>query len=89
VHSIAKATEQYSGADVDALVERAKEYVPREYLGDPPRARHSQEDLVRAGRTHAHHAGLAAHRPQPGQVRRAATTPTRDLERYLKANKLL
>ena len=29
---IAKVTEQYSGADVDALVERAKEYVLTEYL---------------------------------------------------------
>lgn len=89
VHSIAKATELYSGADVDALVERAKEYVLSEYLETRRERGISQDDLVRA---------VSELTPTTQDWLRTAKNLVkyaggddsyRDLERYLKANKLI
>ena len=89
VQSIAKATELYSGADVDALVERAKEYVLTEYLETRRERGIAQEDLVRA---------VSELTPTTQDWLRTAKNLVkyaggddsyRDLERYLKANKLL
>jgi SpoVK/Ycf46/Vps4 family AAA+-type ATPase len=89
VAAIAAATEQFSGADVDALVERAKEYVLTEYLETRQEREISQQDLVRAA------AELIPTtqdwlRTARNLVKYAGGDDTyRDLERYLKANKLL
>jgi SpoVK/Ycf46/Vps4 family AAA+-type ATPase len=87
--AIARVTEQFSGADVDALVERAKEYVLTEYLETRQERDISQEDLVRA-------AGELVPSTQDwlrtarNLVKYAGGDDSyRDLERYLKANKLL
>jgi SpoVK/Ycf46/Vps4 family AAA+-type ATPase len=89
VQAIAKVTDQYSGADVDALVERAKEYVLAEYLETRRERAISQEDLVRA---------VSELTPTTQDWLRTAKNLVkyaggddsyRDLERYLKANKLL
>ena len=89
VGAIAKVTEQYSGADVDALVERAKEYVLTEYLETRREREITQEDLVRA-------AGELVPTTQDwlrtarNLVKYAGGDDSyRDLEKYLKANKLL
>jgi len=87
--AIARATEQFSGADVDALVERAKEYVLTEYLETRREREITQEDLGRAA------AELVPTtqdwlRTARNLVKYAGGDDTyRDLERYLKANKLL
>jgi len=87
--AIARATEQFSGADVDALVERAKEYVLTEYLETRREREITQEDLVRAA------AELVPTtqdwlRTARNLVKYAGGDDSyRDLERYLKANKLL
>lgn len=89
VQSIAKVTELYSGADVDALVERAKEYVLTEYLETRRERGISQQDLVRA---------VSELTPTTQDWLRTAKNLVkyaggddsyRDLERYLKANKLV
>jgi SpoVK/Ycf46/Vps4 family AAA+-type ATPase len=89
VQAIAKVTEQYSGADVEALVERAKEYVLTEYLETRHERGISQADLVRA---------VSELTPSTQDWLRTAKNLVkyaggddsyRDLERYLKANKLL
>ena len=86
---LAKLTEQFSGADVDALVERAKEYVLTEYLETRREREITQEDLVRAA------AELVPTtqdwlRTARNLVKYAGGDDSyRDLERYLKANKLL
>ena len=87
--AIARMTEQFSGADVDALVERAKEYVLTEYLETRREREISQEDLLRA-------AGELIPTTQDwlrtarNLVKYAGGDDSyRDLERYLKANKLL
>jgi SpoVK/Ycf46/Vps4 family AAA+-type ATPase len=87
--AIAKVTEQFSGADVDALVERAKEYVLTEYLETRREREISQEDLARA-------AGELVPTTQDwlrtarNLVKYAGGDDSyRDLERYLKTNKLL
>lgn len=89
VASIAQVTGQYSGADVDALVERAKEYVLTEYLETRREREITQQDLVRA-------AGELVPTTQDwlrtarNLVKYAGGDDSyRDLERYLKANKLL
>ncbi len=89
VGAIAKITEQYSGADVDALVERAKEYVLTEYLETRREREITQEDLVRA-------AGELVPTTQDwlrtarNLVKYAGGDDSyRDLEKYLKANKLI
>ncbi len=46
--ALARMTEQFSGADVDALVERAKEYVLTEFLETRREREISQDDLLRA-----------------------------------------
>ncbi len=80
-----------SGADVDALVERAKEYVLAEYLETPGAEREiSQQDLLRA-------AGELVPTTQDWlrtargsrQVRGWRSTRIAISERYLKADKLL
>jgi len=87
--AIARAAEQFSGADVDALVERAKEYVLTEYLETRREREITQEDLVRAA------AELVPTtqdwlRTARNLVKYAGGDDSyRDLERYLKANKLL
>jgi len=87
--AIARATEQFSGADVDALVERAKEYVLTEYLETRREREITQEDLGRAA------AELVPTtqdwlRTARNLVKYAGGDDSyRDLERYLKANKLL
>ena len=87
--AIARAAEQFSGADVDALVERAKEYVLTEYLETRREREIMQEDLVRAA------AELVPTtqdwlRTARNLVKYAGGDDSyRDLERYLKANKLL
>jgi len=89
IAAIAAATGQYSGADVDALVERAKEYVLTEYLETRREREISQQDLVRAT------AELVPTtqdwlRTARNLVKYAGGDDSyRDLERYLKANKLL
>ena len=87
--AVARLTEQFSGADVDALVERAKEYVLTEYLETRREREISQDDLVRA-------AGELVPTTQDwlrtarNLVKYAGGDDSyRDLERYLKANKLL
>ena len=89
IAAIAAATGQYSGADVDALVERAKEYVLTEYLETRREREITQQDLVRA-------AGELVPTTQDwlrtarNLVKYAGGDDSyRDLERYLKANKLL
>jgi len=87
--ALARVTGQFSGADVDALVERAKEYVLTEYLETRREREISQEDLARAA------AELIPStqdwlRTARNLVKYAGGDDTyRDLERYLKANKLL
>ena len=87
--AIARVTEQFSGADVDALVERAKEYVLTEYLETHREREILQEDLVRAA------AELVPTtqdwlRTARNLVKYAGGDDSyRDLEGYLKANKLL
>ncbi len=87
--ALANVTEQFSGADVDALVERAKEYVLTEYLETRREREISQQDLARAA------AELIPStqdwlRTARNLVKYAGGDDTyRDLERYLKANKLL
>jgi len=89
VAAIAAVTEQFSGADVDALVERAKEYVLTEYLETRREREIAQQDLVRAA------AELVPTtqdwlRTARNLVKYAGGDDSyRDLERYLKANKLL
>jgi SpoVK/Ycf46/Vps4 family AAA+-type ATPase len=87
--AVARVTEQFSGADVDALVERAKEYVLTEYLETRRERDVSQQDLLRAA------AELVPTtqdwlRTARNLVKYAGGDDSyRDLERYLKANKLL
>jgi transitional endoplasmic reticulum ATPase len=87
--ALARITEQFSGADVDALVERAKEYVLTEYLETRREREISQDDLLRA-------AGELVPTTQDwlrtarNLVKYAGGDDSyRDLERYLKTNKLL
>ena len=89
IAAIAQMTGLYSGADVDALVERAKEYVLTEYLETRREREITQQDLVRA-------AGELVPTTQDwlrtarNLVKYAGGDDSyRDLERYLKANKLL
>ena len=87
--AVAKVTEQYSGADVDALVERAKEFVLTEYLETRRERDISQEDLLRAAAelTPSTRDWLRTAR---NLVKYAGGDDSyRDLERYLKANKLI
>ncbi|HEX5161449.1 MAG TPA: ATP-binding protein [Steroidobacteraceae bacterium] len=87
--AIARITEQFSGADVDALVERAKEYVLTEYLETRREREISQEDLVRAA-SELVPTTQDWLRTARNLVKYAGGDDSyRDLERYLKANKLL
>jgi SpoVK/Ycf46/Vps4 family AAA+-type ATPase len=89
IPAIARVTGLYSGADVDALVERAKEYVLTEYLETRRERGISQDDLVRA---------VSELTPTTQDWLRTAKNLVkyaggddsyRDLERFLKANKLV
>jgi SpoVK/Ycf46/Vps4 family AAA+-type ATPase len=87
--AVARVTEQFSGADVDALVERAKEYVLAEYVETRSERDISQQDLLRAAAelTPTTQDWLRTAR---NLVKYAGGDDSyRDLERYLKANKLL
>jgi SpoVK/Ycf46/Vps4 family AAA+-type ATPase len=87
--AIARVTEQFSGADVDALVERAKEYVLAEYLETRREREISQEDLARAAQELVPTTQDWL-RTARNLVKYAGGDDSyRDLERYLKANKLL
>jgi len=87
--AIAKVTEQFSGADVDALVERAKEYVLTEYLETRREREISQDDLARAA-VELVPTTQDWLRTARNLVKYAGGDDSyRDLERYLKANKLL
>jgi SpoVK/Ycf46/Vps4 family AAA+-type ATPase len=89
VAAVARVTDQYSGADVDALVERAKEFVLGEYMETRREREISQEDLLRAVEelTPSTREWLRTAR---NLVKYAGGDDTyRDLERYLKAHKLL
>jgi SpoVK/Ycf46/Vps4 family AAA+-type ATPase len=87
--SLAAVTEQFSGADVDALVERAKEYVLTEYLETRREREISQQDLARAA-AEVVPSTQDWLRTARNLVKYAGGDDTyRDLERYLKANKLL
>lgn len=87
--AVAKATEQFSGADVDALVERAKEYVLTEFLETRREREISQADLLRAA-TDLTPSTLDWLRTARNLVKYAGGDDSyRDLERYLKSNKLL
>jgi SpoVK/Ycf46/Vps4 family AAA+-type ATPase len=87
--AIARVTDQYSGADVDALVERAKEYVLAEFMDTRREREISQQDLLRAAEelTPSTQEWLRTAR---NLVKYAGGDDSyRDLERYLKAHKLL
>jgi SpoVK/Ycf46/Vps4 family AAA+-type ATPase len=87
--AVARVTEQFSGADVDALVERAKEYVLTEYMETRSERDITQHDLMRAAEelTPTTQDWLRTAR---NLVKYAGGDDSyRDLERYLKANKLL
>jgi SpoVK/Ycf46/Vps4 family AAA+-type ATPase len=89
VAAVARVTEQFSGADVDALVERAKEYVLTEYMETRSERDITQHDLMRAAEelTPTTQDWLRTAR---NLVKYAGGDDSyRDLERYLKANKLL
>jgi SpoVK/Ycf46/Vps4 family AAA+-type ATPase len=89
VAAIARVTEQYSGADVDALVERAKEYVIGEYMETRRERDISQQDLLRAAQemTPSTQDWLRTAR---NLVKYAGGDDSyRDLEKYLKAHKLV
>jgi SpoVK/Ycf46/Vps4 family AAA+-type ATPase len=87
--AIARATEQFSGADVDALVERAKEYVLTEYLETRREREITQTDLARAAEELVPTTQDWL-RTAKNLVKYAGGDDSyRDLERYLKANKLL
>jgi SpoVK/Ycf46/Vps4 family AAA+-type ATPase len=87
--AVARATEQFSGADVDALVERAKEYVLTEFLETRREREISQQDLLRAA-TELTPTTQDWLRTARNLVKYAGGDDSyRDLERYLKANKLL
>lgn len=87
--AIARVTEQFSGADVDALVERAKEYVLTEYLETRREREITQTDLARAAEELVPTTQDWL-RTAKNLVKYAGGDDSyRDLERYLKANKLL
>jgi SpoVK/Ycf46/Vps4 family AAA+-type ATPase len=89
VAEIARVTEQYSGADVDALVERAKEYVLGEYVETRQEREISQQDLLRAVEelTPSTRDWLRTAR---NLVKYAGGDDSyRDLEKYLKTHKLV
>jgi SpoVK/Ycf46/Vps4 family AAA+-type ATPase len=87
--AIARVTEQFSGADVDALVERAKEYVLTEYLETRREREITQADLARAAEELVPTTQDWL-RTARNLVKYAGGDDSyRDLERYLKANKLL
>jgi SpoVK/Ycf46/Vps4 family AAA+-type ATPase len=87
--AVAKVTEQFSGADVDALVERAKEYVLSEYVETRREREISQQDLLRAA-TELIPTTQDWLRTARNLVKYAGGDDSyRDLERYLKSNKLL
>ncbi|HEX6636648.1 MAG TPA: ATP-binding protein [Steroidobacteraceae bacterium] len=89
VAEIARVTDQYSGADVDALVERAKEYVLGEYMETRHEREISQQDLLRAAEelTPSTSDWLRTAR---NLVKYAGGDDSyRDLEKYLKAYKLV
>ena len=87
--AIARVTEQFSGADVDALVERAKEYVLAEYLETRREREITQQDLERAA-SELVPTTQDWLRTARNLVKYAGGDDSyRDLERYLKANKLV
>jgi SpoVK/Ycf46/Vps4 family AAA+-type ATPase len=89
IAAIANVTSQFSGADVDALVERAKEYVLTEYLETRRERDIGQADLARAADelTPTTQEWLRTAR---NLVKYAGGDDSyRDLEKYLKAHKLV
>jgi SpoVK/Ycf46/Vps4 family AAA+-type ATPase len=87
--ALARETELFSGADVDALVERAKEYVLTDYLEHQQERDITQADLLRAAQelTPTTKDWL---RTASNLVKYAGGDDSyRDLEKYLKANRLV
>jgi hypothetical protein len=87
--AIAAATPHFSGADIEGVVELAKDYVLEEHITSSVERSVRQADLLRAARA-AKASTLDWLRTARNLVKYAGGDDSyRDLERYLKANKLL
>jgi len=87
--AIASATPHFSGADVDGLVELAKDFVLEEYVSQGSERPIRQHDVERAARD-MHASTLDWLRTARNLVKYAgADASYGDVERYLKAHKLL
>ncbi len=89
VRAIAGMTEHYSGADIEGLVELSKDYVLEDHVSHNSERSISQQDLVRAARA-MHASTLDWLRTARNLVKYAgADASYSDVERYLKAHKLV
>jgi SpoVK/Ycf46/Vps4 family AAA+-type ATPase len=87
--AIAASTAQFSGADIDGLVELAKDFVLEEYVASSQERPIRQEDLQRAART-MQPSTLEWLRTARNLVKYAgADASYGDVERYLKTHKLI
>jgi transitional endoplasmic reticulum ATPase len=87
--AIALATAHFSGADIDGVVELAKDFVLEEYVGGGQERPIRQDDLVRACRS-MQPSTLDWLRTARNLVKYAgADASYGDVERYLKAHKLI
>jgi SpoVK/Ycf46/Vps4 family AAA+-type ATPase len=87
--AIATTTSHFSGADIDGLVELAKDYVLEEYVAENKERSIRQEDLERAARS-MQPSTLDWLRTARNLVKYAgADSSYSDVERYLKSHKLV
>ena len=87
--AVAAGTAHFSGADVDGLVEQAKDYVLEEYVASGHERPIRQDDLMRAART-LQPSTLEWLRTARNLVKYAgAEASYGEVERYLKAYKLI
>lgn len=87
-NAIAAATAHFSGADIEGVVELAKDYVLEEHVANNTERAIQQEDLLRAVRS-VHASTLDWLRTARNLVKYAgADASYSDVERYLKAHKL-
>lgn len=87
--ALAVATPHFSGADIDGVVERAKDFVLEEYVAQGKERPIRQEDLLRAVRE-MHPSTLDWLRTARNLVKYAgADASYREVERYLKTTKLV
>lgn len=87
--SIAAATPHFSGADIEGIVELAKDYVLEEHLASNVERGVRQEDLLRAARS-ANASTLDWLRTARNLVKYAGADDTySEVGRYLKANKIV